>query len=88
MENTFKSDLRDLIDDSNLTDNQKLLWELFMKISNEEEDEAVFEAASESEDNLELLTAHLRDKIWDMKEYNSDAWETLIGDEEKYAELL
>jgi hypothetical protein len=88
MDNIHKKELETLVMNSTLTETQKLLWELFLRMSNEDEDEAVYEAASESEDNLELLTAHLRDKIWDMRAHDHDAWETLVGDEEKFAELL
>ncbi len=88
MDNIFKEKLRELVDSSILTETQKLLWELFMKIANEEEHEAVYEAAVESEHNLELLTAHLRDKIWDMKQQDEEAWNILVADEEKYANIL
>ncbi len=88
MENNFKKDLKELIRDSELNHNQKLLWELFLKISKPEEDEAVFEAANESVENINLLTNHLRDKIWDMKENNEKIWNQLTGDEERYAGIL
>ena len=88
MENNFKNDLKELIINSSLNQNQKLLWELFLKISNSDEDEAVFEAANESVNNIDLLTSHLRDKIWDMKENNEEVWRKLTHDEEKYAEIL
>jgi len=88
MENNFKIDLQELITNSNLSENQKMLWELFLKISNPDEDEAVFEAANESIANIDLLTTHLRDKIWDMKENNKRAWHDLTKNEEKYAEIL
>jgi hypothetical protein len=88
MDKNYKNDLKDLVEKSNLNENQKMLWELFMKISNAEEDEAVFEAASEAEDNLSLLTEHLRGKIWEMKESDHEAWEKLTKNEEQYAKLL
>ena len=88
MENNFKNDLKELIIGSKLSQNQKLLWELFLKISTPDEDEAVFEAANESEKNIDLLTEHLRDKIWDMKENDESVWHQLTHNEEKYAEIL
>ncbi len=88
MENKYKKKLQELIEKSNLDSNQKLLWDLFLKISNSDEDEAVFEAASESVDNIKLLTEHLRDKIWDMKDNNEKAWLSLTQNEEKYADIL
>ncbi|PLX28013.1 hypothetical protein C0583_02140 [Candidatus Parcubacteria bacterium] len=88
MENKFKNKLRELVESSNLNENKKLLWDIFLNISIADEDEAIYEAASESTENLELLTGHLRDKIWDMKENNEKAWKKLIADEEKYAHIL
>ena len=86
--NNFKKKLVDLISKSKLTYNEKDLWELFTKFSTSEEDEAVFEAANESNNNLFLLTKHLRDKILHMKNINKSAWKKLFKEEEKYAEIL
>ncbi len=88
MEKNYNKDLKDLISNSSLNQNQKLLWDLFLKISNDDENEAVFEAANESKENIDLLTVHLRDKIWDMKQQNEKAWHYLTENEEKYAEIL
>ncbi len=88
METKYKNELKELIIESNLNSNQKMLWELFLKISNEEENEAIFEAAKESNENLGLLTKHLRDKIWDMKENDEEVWRELTKDEEMYAGIL
>ncbi|MFH1522794.1 MAG: hypothetical protein ABIE43_03165 [Patescibacteria group bacterium] len=86
--NCYKERLTKFIIVSDLSDNQKKLWQLFLKTSNPLEDEAVFEAASENKENLSLLSEHLRDKIWEMKELNKKAWKKLVDDEEKYAEVL
>ena len=83
-----KERLIDLISNSKLTYNEKILWELFTKFSTPDEDEAVFEAASEGYSNLYLLTKYLRDKIWHMKETNKSAWKKLLKKEGKYAEIL
>jgi len=89
MENdNFKKKLVDLTSKSKLTYNEKNLWELFTKFSTPDEDEAVFEAANESYNNLFLLTKHLRDKIWHMKNTNKAAWKKLFKEEEKYAKIL
>jgi hypothetical protein len=87
-EENFKEKLNNLISDSDLDINQKILWEIFLKISIADEDEAVYEAASSSQDNLHLLTKYLRDKIWDMKNSDKDAWRRLVVDQEKYAKVL
>lgn len=84
----YKDKLQTLIDASSLDDNQRMLWKLFLTVSHREENEAVFEAANESNENLTLLTKHLRDKIWDMKEENPKKWKNIIKEEEKYAGIL
>ncbi|MBU4217030.1 hypothetical protein L6270_04345 [Candidatus Parcubacteria bacterium] len=87
-EENFKGKLNSLITDSDLNTDHKILWEIFSKISIPEEDEAVYEAASESNENLHLLTEHLRDKIWDMKNNDAETWARLVADEQRYAKVL
>lgn len=87
-EENFKGKLNSLIASSDLDANHKILWEIFSKISMPEEDEAVFEAASENEENLRLLTEHLRDKISYMKNNDRETWERLIAGEERYDKAL
>lgn len=84
----YKEKLNRTIKDSTLSTDQKLLWDLFLKFASIEEDEAVYEAVLESDDNLEYLTKYLRDKVWDMKENNIETWKRLIKKEKDYAELL
>jgi len=86
--NNYKQKLTHLVFNSNLDGNQKLLWQLFLKLADPEEDEAVYEAASESEKNLLLLSRYLQEKIWDMKEKNKEAWDKIIDSEEEYADIL
>jgi len=87
-EENFKGKLNNLIANSDLDNNQKILWEIFTKISMDDNDEAVFEAVHESSENLNLLTKYLRDKIWDMKKNDNETWERLVAGEEKYARAL
>lgn len=84
----FKEKLNILIKDSDLSIDQKLLWELFQKFASTDENEAVYEAVTDGNENLELLTKYLRDKVWEMKENNIEAWERLIAKENRYAGLL
>ena len=88
MKNVFKPKLSNLVVNSSLTEDQKLLWELFLKISGADEDEAVYEAVDEDNENLLLLTEHLRNKILDMRQTSKKAWQALAGNEIKYAGLL
>lgn len=88
MENQYKERLEKLVIESSLQEDRKYLWQLFLKISTDEENEAVFEAASEGNENLILLSKHLEDKLWDMKENNKYAWEKLVEDESEFAEQL
>lgn len=62
-ENNFKKKLANYIYNSRLKDEDKILWVCFLKIASPEENEAVYEAASESDDSLNLLTRHLAEKI-------------------------
>lgn len=87
-EENFKEKLNSLIASSDLNSDNKILWEIFSKISIPEEDEAVYEAASESKDNLTLLTEHLRDKISDMKNNDKETWQRLVAGEERYSKVL
>lgn len=88
MSDTFKQKLIDYTQASNLEPEQKKLWELFTKISSPEEDEAVFEAVSGSEENLKLLTGFLRDKIFDMKSRNENAWNKMLAEYGDYVQSL
>lgn len=88
MANEYKQKLNDLIIGSELSTEQKLLWDLFLKLSYDEEDEAVYEALTEDDESLPLLTKFLRDKIMHMKEANNEAWRKIIQNEVKYAQLL
>lgn len=84
----LKQKLEDFISDSSLEKNEKLLWELFLRLSSPEEDEAILEVGEEDEKNISLLTKHLKEKIRDMKEANINAWEKLIKEEKKFAVAL
>jgi len=76
-DSNYKIKLRDLIAGSRLPQEQKDLWDLFLKASEPAEDEAVYEAACEDEASLKLLTMHLRDKIRDMNERSKGLWQKL-----------
>lgn len=80
MEKDYKKELLKYIESSDLEAGQKELWELFTRISKPLEDEAVYEAVSQDDESLKLLTRHLRDKIWDMKENNREIWEKLTAE--------
>ncbi len=62
-ENNFKKKLANYIYNSKLKDEDKILWVYFLKIASSDENEAIYEAASESEESLNLLTRHLSEKI-------------------------
>jgi len=88
MDKNFKTKLNDFIEKSNLSNEQKLLWQLFLKISKPEEDEAVCEAVTEQPENIDILTKHLADKIFDMGKDNKKAWEIISKDEKKFAKFM
>jgi len=89
-DNIFKEKLYNLIHNSSLTEDQITLWDLFIRISHDHEDEAVYEALVEGEKraNLDLLTEHLRDKIFSMKSENKETWKEVLKDEERFANLF
>lgn len=84
----YKQKLQVLIAGSALESERKLLWELFIKASLPDEAEAVYEAVSEEEGNLELLTRYLADKIWEIKERDQSAWQKLAAQEKGAAQAL
>lgn len=84
----YKEKLKMIIKESTLSTDQKLLWDLFLKFASTDENEAIHEAVTENEENLEYLSKYLRDKVWDMKENNVETWERLIKKETRYAGLL
>ena len=86
--NNYKQKLENLIAKSSLDEYDKNLWALFIVIAPKEEDEAVFEAVNESGDNLNLLTSHLRGKIFSMQNINKDSWEKLTKNKEKFSSFL
>ncbi|MCK5416248.1 hypothetical protein KAI92_02355 [Candidatus Parcubacteria bacterium] len=64
----FKEKFSELIKKSDLTSNQKGLWGLFITKASPEENEAVYEAVDESNENLTLLTEHLKSKVLELNE--------------------
>lgn len=64
----LKEKFTEFIKSSDLTPNQKGLWGLFITKASPEENEAVYEAVSESKENLILLTDHLRGKLLEINE--------------------
>ena len=77
MEQSYKDKLTCYIEESTLPIEQKEMWNLFMLKSSPEENEAVYEAVSESLENLLLLTKHLRDKILSMELLSEEEWSGL-----------
>ena len=86
--NSYKQKLENLVAESNVDDCDKNLWALFIIIAPPEEDEAVFEAVSESRENLNLLTDHLQGKIFSMQNINKDSWQKLVENKEKFSSFL
>ena len=86
--NNYKQKLESLITNSDLDKNDKGLWSLFIAIAPPEEDEAVFEAVSESRESLNLLTNHLQGKIFSMRNINKNSWQKLVENKEKFSAFL
>ena len=88
MNNEYKEKLARLVNGSALEDNEKKLWQLFLKMALPEENEAVYDAANEGQENLQLLTKYLGDKIRDMKKDNQVAWQKIAQEEKELAKFL
>lgn len=86
--NNFKDKLKNLVEKSNLDECDKGLWILFMAISPAEEDEAVYEAVSESDENLKMLTEHLQGKIYSMRDISKEGWQKLVANQDKFASFI
>jgi hypothetical protein len=84
MDQDYKQKLADHIDNSDLPQEQKDLWQLFMLKSISDEDEAVYEAVAESTENLILLTQHLRDKILSMEQMSNEGWSEVTKEQKKF----
>lgn len=88
MNNEYKEKLDRLVNGSALEDKEKKLWQLFLKMALPEENEAVYDAANEGQENLQLLTRHLVDKIRDMKNDNQIVWQKIVQEEKELAKFL
>lgn len=86
--NNYKEKLGKLVAKSDLDPCDKGLWALFMAISPSEEDEAIYEAVSESDENLKMLTEHLQEKIYSMQNISKDSWQKLVDNQEKFSSFL
>lgn len=84
----YKQKLEQHIHSSTLDASQKLLWFVFLKLSTEYESEAVFEAVSENQEYLDLLTKNLKSKIDAMKDGSEEAWQKALDEEKKMLESL
>ena len=84
----YKTELKNIIGKSNIIDEQKKLWAIFLSKSMPLEDEAVYEAVSEGEENLLLLSNNLHDKVLAMITGSEKAWNKVLEDEKKYLELF
>lgn len=88
MSDDYKNKLKKLVLKSGIAEKDKKLWDIFLLVSTPEENEAVYEAADSGEENLFLLTSHLKDKIIHIKETNKGAWNRLARNKSEYADVL
>jgi len=88
MENKYKELLKDEISKSPIDIKNKKLWNFFLELGTAEECEAIYEAIQEEDDNLILLTTHLKNKLFDMKENNKVAWNRAIDSDVEFASLM
>jgi hypothetical protein len=64
---SYRWRLNDLVDGSTrISADQRALWHLFSFYASEDENEAIYEVARETEDNLVFLSTHLIEKVKQM----------------------
>ena len=88
MNNKYKNLLEEEISKSPIDIKSKKLWKFFLELGTLEECEAIYEAVNEGEDNLILLTTHLKNKLFDMKKNNTTAWDRAIEKNAEFASLV
>ena len=88
MENDYKNLLEKEISKSPIDIKSKKLWNFFLELGTADECEAIYEAVNEEGDNLILLTTHLKNKLFDMKKNNADAWDRAIEGNNEFANLV
>lgn len=88
MKNKYKNLLEEKISKSPIDVKNKKMWNFFLEMGTPEECEAIYEAVDESEDNLILLTTHLKNKLFDMKKNNASAWDRAIEKNAEFASLV
>ena len=88
MGNKYKDLLKDEISKSPIDIKSKKLWKFFLELGSADECEAIYEAVNEGEENLILLTTHLKNKLFDMKKSNVVAWDRAIKGNNEFASLV
>ena len=61
--NDYKDRLNAVIAKSPIPAKQKKLWRILSDLTSQEENEALYEAITESEENLILLTTHIKNQL-------------------------
>ena len=84
----YKTSLNDVIAKSPIAPKQKELWRILTELTTDEENEALYEAVTESEENLILLTTHIKNQIYDMEKNEPIKWQKAIDNNEDFARLM
>ena len=88
MKNKYKERLAQTVANSNLSYSQKELWQLFIKISKQQEDEAVYKSIINNRNNLEILTDYFQEQIWKIKRNDKEMWKKIVKSEKELAKSL
>lgn len=84
----YKTRLNATIARSPIPAKQKKLWRILSDLTTEEENEALYEAVTESEENLILLTTHIKNQLYDMEKNNPVLWDKALENNEEFARLM
>lgn len=76
------------IESSVLGDVDKKVWHDFLNGIDEESAGDIYEAVSESNNNLLFLTENLKNKFQALQEKNQNRWQEIITEEKNYLEKL
>lgn len=84
----IKENLQQVINNSNLSEEDKNIWNIFIDKNEEEVLKDIFEVVKESEEDLVFLTKNLKDKIVALQNEDVEALNKIIGEEKRYLENM
>lgn len=81
-----KEQLTQIINTSNLTAEDKELWQQAIENLEEDDLQAILDILNEDPSQLSFLTGNLRTKVNALKSDDQNAWDLAVSEEEQYSE--